>query len=322
MPENADLPLYVVLNARSGRGDAQAVRQTVESVLSASARRFEVLEALEPADLPTCIDRAAHLAREHGGALVAAGGDGTVNAVVQAALAHGVPMGVLPQGTFNYFSREHDIPSETEAATRALLQAAPQPVQVGRITGGDGRSRPFLVNASLGLYPKLLEDREAAKREHGRHRLVAAWAALLTLSTAHRPLRLVLRTGAERGADQLVRTQTLFVGNNALQLQQTGLPGVAALEQGRLVAVTVAPVGTLAMLALMLRGAFGRLGEADSVVSFGFAQLVVQPAAPLGRRRMKVAADGEVFWQRAPLIFDPWPEPLQLLRPPSPVPKP
>jgi diacylglycerol kinase family enzyme len=251
------------------------------------------------------------LARQHGGAVVAAGGDGTINTVAQAALAAGCPMGVIPQGTFNYFSRTHGIPLDTEAAVRSLLDAEPQAVQIGRISSPD-RTHAFIVNASLGLYPQLLEDREAYKREYGRNRLVAVWAALMTLTTAHRPLRLQLQSGVQT---RTVRTQTLFVGNNALQLQQTGIAGVAALESGGLVAIMLRPVGTLSLLGLMLRGAFGQLGDADSVVSFGFSRLAVQPAAPLHARRIKVATDGEVFFMRAPLVFDVWPEPLMLLKP-------
>ena len=122
-----------------------------------------------------------------------------------------------------------------------------------------------------------------------------------------------MQTGG--GASRTVRTPTLFVGNNPLQLQQIGIPGVAALEQGALVAITLKPVGTLAMLWLMLRGAFGQLGQADNVFSFGFKQLTVQPAAPMRKRRVKVATDGEVFWLNAPLVFDTWPDPLLLLKP-------
>ena len=36
--------------------------------------------------------------------------------------------------------------------------------------------RAFLVNASVGLYPKLLQDREAFKQQYGRNRVVAMWA--------------------------------------------------------------------------------------------------------------------------------------------------
>ena len=40
-----------------------------------------------------------------------------------------------------------------EAAARALLSAHPTPVQVGQVNG-----RLFLVNASLGMYPQLLQE--------------------------------------------------------------------------------------------------------------------------------------------------------------------
>ena len=310
-PSAAGLPLFVVLNSRSGRDDAVSGRTLIQDVLKAAGRQHEVLLVEQPGSLSHAVQSAVQLALRHGGAVVAAGGDGTISTVTQAALTAGCPMGVIPQGTFNYFGRTHGISQDTEAATRSLLGARLQPVQIGRISSAD-QHRAFIVNASLGLYPKLLEDREAYKQEYGRSRLVAAWAALMTLTTAHRPLRLQLQAGGE---SRSVRTQTLFIGNNALQLQQTGIPGVAALESGALVAIMLKPVGTRGLLGLMLRGAFGQLGDADSVVSFGFTRLAVQPAAPMQTRRIKVATDGEVFFMRAPLVFDVWPQPLMLLKP-------
>ena len=85
-------------------------------------------------------------------------------------------MGVVPQGTFNYFARTHGIPADQTEAVGLLLRAAPTPVQVARIN-----DRVFLVNASLGLYPDLLEDREAFKARFGRSRgvaFVAGWVCL------------------------------------------------------------------------------------------------------------------------------------------------
>jgi diacylglycerol kinase family enzyme len=310
-PSGTGLPLFVVLNSRSGHDDASSERTLIEQALRASGRHHEVLLVDELGALDTTVKRAVQLARQHHGAVVAAGGDGTINAVAHAALEADCPMGVIPQGTFNYFGRTHGIPQDTEAATDCLLSGQPQPVQVGRISSGD-QTRTFIVNASLGLYPKLLEDREAYKREYGRSRLVAMWAALMTLSSAHRPLRLQLQAGSET---RTVRTQTLFIGNNALQLQQTGIPGVATLESGALVAIMLKPVGTLSLLSLMLRGALGKLGDADRVISFGFNRLAVQPAKSQATQRIKVATDGEVFFMRPPLTFEVAPRPLMLVKP-------
>ncbi len=302
-----DTPLIIVLNAGSGSDDAATERHTIEQVLTSADREHRILliEAGEP--VAQVARRAVVQARSCGGAVVAAGGDGTINAVAQAVLGSRCAFGVIPQGTFNYFSRTHGIPFDTEQATRALLNARVRPTQVGLVN-----ERVFLVNASLGLYPQLLEDREAYKARFGRSRLVAMASALVTLFHAHRPLHLSLQNS---GGQRRVRTPTLFVANNALQLEQIGVAEAAALAQGRLVAITLRPVGTLSMLGLILRGAMGRLGEASDVSSFGFDQLDVRPAAPRGKGLVKVATDGEITWLRAPLHFSVSPHALPLLTP-------
>jgi diacylglycerol kinase family enzyme len=299
-----DRPLFIVLNSGSGRRDAATTEATVRSVLGQAGRRHAILRVDNPRQLPTLAQRAVEHARQQQGIVVAAGGDGTINTVVQAVLNSGCPFGVLPQGTFNYFSRTHGIPADTTEATRALLDALVRPVQVGLIN-----DRVFLVNASLGLYPKLLEDREAYKQQFGRRRLVALWAGVVTLLRAHRPLVL----GLEQAGDaQVMRTSTLVVGNNPLQLQQLGIPEAHGVQQGQLAAIAVRPIGPLAMLWLLLRGALGHLGDADNVVNFAFERLTIQP---YGRRRLKVAMDGEVTWLDTPLVVQVAPQSLQLLVP-------
>ena len=220
--------------------------------------------------------------------VVAAGGDGTLNAVAQAVLGSGCAYGVLPQGTFNYFSRTHGIPSDTAQAMQVLLHARAQPAQVGLVNG-----RVFLVNASLGLYPKLLEDREGWKQQFGRSRLVAFGAGLATLLRGYRSLRLRIEV---QGQARNVRTPTLFVGNNALQMEQLGFPLAKDIDGGALAAIMLRPVSRLSMLALLLRGAFGKLGDADQVLSIACARLNVHSARAFGARRVKVATDGEIVW--------------------------
>jgi diacylglycerol kinase family enzyme len=156
----------------------------------------------------------------------------------------------------------------------------------------------------------LLEDREAWKRQFGRSRLVAFGAGLVTLMGVHRRLRLHFEV---RGQAHDVRTPTLFVGNNRLQMEQIGIAQTFA--QGRLAAIMLRPVGSFGMLALLLRGALARLGEADSVISFGFDSLTVGVSRFRKRRRIKVATDGEVTWLDAPLTFRVSPQPLALLKP-------
>jgi diacylglycerol kinase family enzyme len=181
-------------------------------------------------------------------------------------------------------------------------------VQVGLVN-----DRAFLVNASLGLYPTLLEDREAWKQQFGRSRLVALGAGIATLLRGHRHLRLTIEL---HGEPRQVRTPTLFVGNNALQMEQVGLPEAQAIDDGELAGIMLRPVGRWTLLWLLARGALGKLGAADQVINFPFQRLTVR-ARRFGGRRIKVATDGEIVWMRLPLTFGVAPDPLLLIRPPG-----
>ncbi|OZI46364.1 diacylglycerol kinase [Bordetella genomosp. 5] len=299
-------PFFIVLNTGSGREDASVTRETISRILDEAGRRHRIIAIDSGAELPKAAREALEAARAENGVVVAAGGDGTLNAVASVVLGSGVPFGILPQGTFNFFGRAHGISQDTEAATRALLEARIEEVQVGMLNGN-----AFLINASVGLYPQLLEDREAYKQRYGRSRLVALWSGLVTLFRPHRQLRITLeRDGEER----LLRTPTVVVGNNTLQLERIGIAEAPATRQGKLVAMTVRPVGTLALYGLLLSGLFSRLGEADQVISFAFDKLSIG----LGRkvRKVKVAMDGEITWLQTPLVFEVARDRLPLLVPP------
>ncbi len=301
-------PLLFVINAAAGAFDVDAKRAVIEAALAARGRTGELL-ICGPVELPQVAIEAAAAAVARSTAVVAVGGDGSLNTVAQAAHAAGCAMGVIPYGTFNYFARTHGIPTDPAAAARLLLDARPIPVQVAAIN-----DRVFLVNASLGVYPELLQDREAYKARFGRSRWVAFVAACATLLRAQRRLRLRIELGATA---RDVQTLTLFVGNNRLQLQQFGAEPDDTLAgtpgDGSMAALMLRPIGTLSMIGLVVRGAMGRLGEAAGVESFEFKRMVVKPRLAPGRREIKVAFDGEVARMRAPLDIRVLDRPLYLI---------
>ena len=299
-------PLFIVLNSASGHKNSDEERQVLADVFNSASRAFEFLQFDNPADIASVSARAVKLAQKTGGIVVAAGGDGTINAVASAVLRSGCPFGVLPQGTFNYFGRTHAIPQDARAAATALLGASISPVTVGEVNG-----RVFLVNASLGLYPQLLEDREAWKRQFGRSRLVAFASGLATIFQARGQLRLEIEMAGKITA---LRTPTLFIGNNHLQLAQVGIDAAHAdaVNRGELAGIVVRPIGTLALFGLLARGMVGRLGDADHIDSFSFRKLKV---VMRGKQRVKVATDGEITWMTPPLVFQVADTPLLLMVP-------
>ena len=308
-PLDPTSPLLFVVNAASGAFDVDAKRAVIESTLAARGRKGELL-ICRPAELSQVAAQAAAAAVATDTAVIAVGGDGSLNAVAQAAHAAGCPMGVIPYGTFNYFARTHGIPTDPVAGARMLLDARPLPVQVAAIN-----DRVFLVNASLGIYPELLQDRETYKARFGRSRWVAFVAACATLLRAQRRLRLHIEMG---DTIRDVQTLTLFVGNNRLQLQQFGADPADTVAgtpgHGSMAALMLRPIGTLSMVRLMLHGAMGRLGEAAGVEGFEFQHMVVKPTLVPGRQEVVVAFDGEVARMRAPIDFRVLDKPLYLLQ--------
>ena len=305
-------PFLIVMNARSGSGDAAEAREQIGAVLAQSGQQYEFLLTQRPDEIPEVAKRAVAMAQERHGAVIAAGGDGTINAVAHAVLPCRLPFGIVPQGTFNYSGRAHGIPLETEAAARALLDCRLKPIQVGVINDHSDRHRIFLVNASLGLYPQLLQDREEFKSQFGRTRAVAFIAGLRSLMQEPRQLSLEIEHDDER---ELVRTPTLFVGNNPLQLEQIGLPEAEDVQRRKLAAVIVRARRPSTLLWLALRGALGQLAEASNVRDFAFREMIVHPWVRGRERPVKVAIDGEVLVMRPPLKFSVAPEPLWLMTP-------
>ena len=301
--------LLFVINDSAGAVEVDAKCAVIEAALAEQGRKGELL-VCGTDELSRVAAKAAATALERSTAVVAVGGDGSLNAVAQAVHAAGCAMGVIPYGTFNYFARTHGIPTEPAAAAQLLLQARPMPVQVSAIN-----DRVFLVNASLGVYPELLQDREAYKARFGRSRWVAVLAACATLLRAQRRLRLHMEMGA---AVRNLQTLTLFVGNNRLQLQQFGAEPEDTMAgtpgDGSLAALVLKPIGTLSMIRLVLQGAMGRLGEAAGVEGFEFHQMLVKPRLLPGRRKIEVAFDGEVTRMRSPLNIRVLGKPLYLLK--------
>jgi len=312
------------MNGGSGRHDADDTRKTIEAAMQSAARSHHIFIIEDVSQIQATVQHAVDAAKDQGAVVVAVGGDGTINAVANTVLGSGCLFGAIPQGTFNYFGRTHGISEEITESLQDLLHGEPIPVQVGQVN-----DHVFLVNASVGLYPMLLEDREAFKQKYGRSRLVAIWSAVATVFGRHGQLHITLEQDGKRVA---MRTNTLFVGNNRLQLEQVGMPQAEAVVQGQLAAIAVRPVGKFAMLWLGVCGALGRLGEAENVIGFSFRKLTIAPRSIFSmandattanaksvvkksnKNQIKVAADGEVMWLRTPLEFCVASEPLLLIK--------
>jgi diacylglycerol kinase family enzyme len=303
------LPVTVLMNAGSGSEDKSTARSAIEAALGAGGRDVEILVARRPRDLP---DLARQAAERRPGILAAAGGDGTLNGVAEVALETNLPLGVIPLGTFNYFARDLGIPLDAGAAAGAIINGVIRRVPVGRVNG-----KVFLNNASIGLYRRLIEQREFHKRRFGRNQLVALLSALAILLRRHRPYRLRLEMD---GRPVTLSTLTVFFGRNALQMEQLGLDEALCVARGELAVLALREVGRLELLGLILRGAFGQMETARNLHQHCALKVDVDWLDGKSRK-IRVAIDGESVECPLPLRVESVPDALQVVVPARPEPR-
>src|SRR3546814_9466979 len=78
--------------------------------------------------------------------LVAAGGDGTINGVVNGLAGGGVPLALLPLGTANVLAAEIGLEESPAEIVRAILRGPAVPIHLGDVNG-----RHFTLMAGIGL---------------------------------------------------------------------------------------------------------------------------------------------------------------------------
>jgi diacylglycerol kinase family enzyme len=288
---------FILLNLSARRVTDATIRQLREL---ACARRLDaVVEPVGGASLAASARRAVESGCT---VLVAAGGDGTVNAVADVAATHNVALGVLPLGTLNHFARDAGIPNDLEAAVTTLACGRDAAIDLGEVNG-----RIFLNNSSIGVYPRLLWEREQNERQ-GRRKWTATAVAALDVWRQYRRISVTIQG---RGDRWNVCTPFVFVGNNEYSIDHGRIDARPSLAAGRL-QLCVAPDADRGRMArIVLSAIAGRLGAVDGFEAVTASELSIATRA----RRLGVSLDGELTILESPLCYRIRPRALQVIVP-------
>lgn len=291
----------VILNERSGDHSEGDRRARISALLDEAGIESKIAVPSGDEDLVAF----ARKSLEQSGAemLVAAGGDGTIAAVAAASHDAGVPMGVIPQGTFNYFARGLEIPEDMEGAIEVLATGRLHDMPLGEVNG-----EVFLNNTSLGVYPLILQRRESIYERWGRSRLAAYWSVILALTGFRRPLKLRLTLD---GREERLRTPLAFVAKSAYQLERFNLDGADAIRDGHFALFTAKGERSIDLVrtALKLAG-----GSAQNGSDFDL-QIARDITIHTGRKHTLVARDGEKTLMKTPIRIRLRDAPLQVMVP-------
>jgi diacylglycerol kinase (ATP) len=171
----------VIMNPHSGTADAVVLRQAIEQLRLGDI----VLRTTRQAGDATQFARAA--LADGCGLVVAAGGDGTINEVINGLAVDfsRARLGVIPLGTGNDFARAIHVPTDVNAAVDVLAGGVVRAVDLIRMTSDQVR---YFINMSAGGFSGVVDEQltEELKRTWGPLALLGKAAAALPNLAAYR----------------------------------------------------------------------------------------------------------------------------------------
>ena len=222
------MPRVVIIRNPAARR-AIAVPRLEAAAAQLDARWVVEIRDTRDADGPTVLGR--HVAESGADYVLACGGDGTLNGVVNGVLASGRPgvvVGLIPAGTANVWASEARVPSDPAQALALLDRGRVVQADLGIVRVG-AEERRFLLMCSMGFDAAVVERVEqlpGLKRRLAQGAFVVAGAGVLA---RQRPVPLV------SDWDPLRPERSLFigvVGNSRLYGGVSRLTSAARLDDG------------------------------------------------------------------------------------------
>ncbi len=321
------LAYYVLPTSLTGRRDEEII--TRPSTVAARARivvnpasgsihgAFGLRELQEAAvwltdhGLPTEIaltvrpGHAAELAREAAESgmdlVIAAGGDGTVNDVVQGLAGTKTALGVLPMGTVNVWAREMAIPLNPVLAREVLLTGVRRRIDLGR-----AGSRYFLLMAGVGFDAEVARRVERSRLKRAGLKFLDYVATAGRLGVTHPSAKIWMRSAGTRRS---VNAIMVLIGNTRLYGGALTFAKRAIADDGWLDVVVLRSGGLAYRAAVFVRALFRRASLGPRVQYLRCRTVRLESHVPL-----PVQIDGEVIGT-LPMTFSIAPRALTVVVP-------
>lgn len=272
-----------VLNREGGTirtADVERLCADLGEAFAAAGRRLEC-HVTDGAGLIDTLRRQA--GRDDIDCIVAGGGDGTVSASAAVCWKQGKALGILPAGTMNFFARTLGVPLDLDEAVQALAGAPEARADIATANG-----RPFIHQYSVGMQPRMVQERE--RRQYAASRLGKILAsARAALSPLMRPptFRAVIT------ADGDVSRRNLSLLAVSVNPHGTGhLPYPDTFDTGKLGLYAARPLPPAAGLQLAADLTLGSWDANPDLETATISEAVLE--FPRHKRDAKAIIDGEL----------------------------
>src|SRR3712207_5968350 len=287
----------IIGNPNSGSAGDEGYLERFAETLRVGGVEVEVLNTERP-------DHATELAAMAGDRLViAAGGDGTVNEIVNG-LSKDATLGILPLGTANVLARELGLPLKPEDACERILTGTTSRMDIGVATDEEGTERRFACMAGIGFDANVVRGVTPRFKRYLRS-LAFPLVALKVYSESDLPdLHIV-------DGDTTYVTQFAVVANGHYYGGEFEMAENASLGSGKLEVVLIEKVSHLLRPDILARILAKR--PLDRVMKSFTSQGILAKSSGTRGMHVPVQIDGEV-WGRLPMSFRIEPAALQVIR--------
>lgn len=186
----------LIHNPSAGKGDERADIQRAIGVLCAHGWSIDLAETARIGDATHWARRAAE---EKLDALIAVGGDGTVNEVANGLVDSSTALGVLPSGTANVWAKEMGLPlGDWVTAAQRLAEADVRSIDVGEVRGPTIEPRVFVLWCGVGLDAAITRDVEPQRDMKRRFGALTFWLVGIRTAWNYRGKRATIIVGDKR----------------------------------------------------------------------------------------------------------------------------
>ena len=230
--------------------------------------------------------------------IVAAGGDGTINEIVNGIANREVTLGLLPIGTMNVFAAELGIPAnKLEECWRIIANGHTRRIDLAR-----ANDRYFAQMGGVGFDAQVVKE---TPREWKKNIGPLSYAILATQIAARKPPLISIESD-EKNCDG----SFVLIGNGRFYGGPIPIFKEARIDDGLLDVLVFQNLGHLDLLRYMQGIAFGKHLKMNDVVYFQTRRLAVR-----SEEEVAVEVDGEWIGS-LPADFEIVPSALQVLAPP------
>ena len=280
---------------------ATTVSSRLKNLVISALRGSYIVDAVDTERRDHATEICREAAQEGYDAIVAFGGDGTVNEAANGLAGTGTPLTCLPGGSANVYCRMLGIPTDVVDATEHLLALSgnwhPRQVDLGCVD-----SRFFLFSAGVGLDASVVERVDSRPRLKARlGQYYYAWVATATFGRRYlvRPPRLAAEFSSHDGAAGCERLEGVtVVVQNGSPYTYFGRRGVemaegASLDSGDLAGLILKRTSPLDILSIAWRALSpsARVAGHRQIESFSAEKRV--RIRSLDERTLPVQVDGD-----------------------------